>query len=42
MADTEPQQANHPPGNFLPRSTVRPQHNHHMLHNVGVSLVRLW
>ena len=41
MADINPQQVNHLPGDFLPRSTVRPQHNHHVLHNVGVSLVRL-
>jgi len=41
MADTEPQQANHLPGNFFPRSTARPQHNHHVHHSVGVILVRL-
>ena len=41
MADIDPQQANHLPRNLFPRSTARSQHNHHVLHNVGVSLVRL-
>jgi len=41
MADFEPQQANHLPGNLFPRSTAHLQYNHHVLHNVGVSLVRL-
>ena len=41
MADIDPQQANHPPGRFLPRSTARPQHNRHLSHNARSSLVRL-
>jgi len=42
MADFEPQQPNHIPGNFVPRSTTaRPQHNRYVLHNAGVSLGRL-
>jgi len=40
MADIEPQ-VDHLPGNFIPRSTAHPQYNHHVLHDVRVSLVRL-
>ena len=31
----------HLPGDFFPNSTARPQHNHHVFHNAGVSLVLL-
>jgi len=34
-------QANHLPGNFFPCSNAYPQYNHHVLHDVRVSLVRL-
>ena len=41
MAGIESQQANILPGNLFPCFTARPQYNHHVLHSVGTSLVRL-